>query len=36
MASTFSGIEMGKRSLQAHTTALTTIGHNLSNASTEG
>jgi len=36
MASTFSGIEMGKRSLQAHTTALTTIGHNLSNASTDG
>lgn len=36
MASTFSGIEMGKRSLQAHTTALTTVGHNLSNASTEG
>jgi flagellar hook-associated protein 1 FlgK len=36
MASTFSGIEMGKRSLQAHTTALTTIGHNLSNANTEG
>ncbi|MBI9099187.1 MAG: flagellar hook-associated protein FlgK [Spirochaetaceae bacterium] len=36
MASTFSGIEIGKRSLQAHTTALTTVGHNLSNASTEG
>ncbi len=36
MASAFSGIEMGKRSLQAHTTALTTVGHNLSNASTEG
>ena len=36
MASTFSGIEMGKRSLQAHTTALSTVGHNLSNASTEG
>lgn len=27
---------MGKRSLNANTTALTTIGHNLSNASTEG
>lgn len=36
MASTFSGIEMGKRSLQAHSTALQTAGHNLSNASTEG
>lgn len=36
MASTFSGIELGKRSLQAHTQGLQTIGHNLSNASTEG
>ena len=36
MASTFSGIEIGKRSLNAHQLALTTIGHNLSNASTEG
>lgn len=36
MGSTFAGIELGKRSLNANTTALTTIGHNLSNASTEG
>jgi flagellar hook-associated protein 1 len=36
MGSTFSGIELGKRSLQAHSQGLQTIGHNLSNASTEG
>ncbi len=36
MASTFSGIEIGKRSLNAHQQALTTVGHNLSNASVEG
>lgn len=36
MQSTFSGIEMGKRSLFAHNRALETVGHNLSNASTEG
>ncbi len=36
MGSTFSGIELGKRSLQAHTQGLQTIGHNMSNASTEG
>ncbi|QEN05818.1 flagellar hook-associated protein FlgK [Thiospirochaeta perfilievii] len=36
MGSTFAGIELGKRSLNANTTALTTIGHNLSNAGTEG
>lgn len=36
MQSTFSGIELGKRSLIAHTQGLTTIGHNLSNASVEG
>ncbi len=36
MQSTFAGIEIGKRSLVAHTTGLTTIGHNLSNASVEG
>ena len=36
MGSTFSGIELGKRSLQAHTQGLQTIGHNISNASTEG
>ncbi len=34
--STFSGIEMGKRSLFAHTQAIQTAGHNLSNSSTEG
>jgi flagellar hook-associated protein 1 FlgK len=36
MQSTFSGIELGKRGLIAHTEALQTVGHNLSNASTEG
>ncbi len=36
MLSTFSGIEMGKRSLVAHTQALYTTGHNLSNVATEG
>ena len=36
MQSTFMGIELGKRSLNAHNQALNTIGHNLANASTEG
>ncbi|MGI9257000.1 MAG: flagellar hook-associated protein FlgK [Salinispira sp.] len=36
MQSTFSGIEIGKRSLFAHSLALSTVGHNLSNASAEG
>lgn len=36
MNSTFSGIEIGKRSIFAHTQGLSTIGHNLSNASVEG
>lgn len=36
MQSTFTGIEIGKRSLVAHNAGLTTIGHNLSNASVEG
>lgn len=36
MQSTFSGIELGKRGLIAHNQALQTVGHNLSNASTEG
>ncbi len=36
MQSTFAGIEIGKRSLLAHNRGLSTIGHNLSNASTEG
>lgn len=34
--STFSGIEMGKRSMFAHNQAIQTAGHNLSNSSTEG
>jgi flagellar hook-associated protein 1 len=34
--STFLGIELGKRSLNAHNQALNTVGHNLANASTEG
>jgi flagellar hook-associated protein 1 len=36
MQSAFSGIELGKRSLVAHTQGMHTVGHNLSNASTEG
>ncbi len=36
MQSTFAGIELGKRSLTAHSQGLQTVGHNLSNASTEG
>ena len=36
MQSTFSGIELGKRSLVAHTQGMHTVGHNLSNASTDG
>jgi flagellar hook-associated protein 1 FlgK len=36
MTSTFQGIEIGKRGVIAHQQALTTTGHNLSNASTEG
>jgi len=36
MASAFSGIELGKRSIMANTDALTTAGHNISNANTEG
>jgi len=34
--STFSSLEAGKRSLLAHTQGMATLGHNLSNASTEG
>jgi len=34
--STFAGIEIGKRGLNAHNQALNTVGHNLTNASTEG
>ncbi len=36
MASSFAGIELGKRSLMAHTQQITTAGHNISNADTEG
>jgi flagellar hook-associated protein 1 FlgK len=36
MQSTFSGIELGKRSLFAQSRGLQTVGHNLSNASVEG
>lgn len=36
MGSTFSGIEMGKRSMMAHTESITTAGHNISMADTEG
>ncbi len=36
MQSTFSGLELGKRGVFAHQRALQTVGHNLTNASTEG
>ena len=36
MPSTFTGIEIGKRSLFAHQQGLHTVGHNLSNADKEG
>src|SRR6056297_221686 len=36
MQSTFSGIEIGKRSLITHNLGLSVVGHNLSNASKEG
>ncbi len=36
MQSTFAGIELGKKSLVAHSQGMQTVGHNLSNASTEG
>lgn len=36
MSSTFTGIEIGKRGLLAHQTALYVTGHNVSNAETEG
>jgi flagellar hook-associated protein 1 FlgK len=36
MTSTFMGIEIGKRAVVAHQTAINTTGHNLSNKSTEG
>ena len=34
--STFAGIEIGKRSLNAHQSSITTAGHNITNANTEG
>lgn len=36
MKSTFMAIEMGKRGIMAHSQALETAGHNISNANTEG
>lgn len=36
MTSTFGEIELGKRGLMAHSKAIATVGHNLSNASTPG
>ena len=36
MQSTFAGIEIGKRSLIAHNLGLSVVGHNMSNASSEG
>lgn len=36
MANSFAGIEIGKRSLMAHSTQIQTVGHNISNADTEG
>jgi flagellar hook-associated protein 1 FlgK len=36
MTSTFMGIEIGKRGVQAHQQALNVTGHNLTNASTDG
>jgi flagellar hook-associated protein 1 FlgK len=36
MSSTFTGIEIGKRGLLTHQTALYVTGHNVSNAQTEG
>ncbi|MCR5613143.1 flagellar hook-associated protein FlgK [Treponema sp.] len=36
MGSTFAAIELGKRSLMAHSQSIHTSGHNISNAETEG
>lgn len=36
MSSAFAGIEIGKRSLAAHNQSITTAGHNITNAETEG
>ena len=36
MSSTFGNIELGKKSLMAHTQQISTAGHNISNADTQG
>jgi flagellar hook-associated protein 1 FlgK len=36
MISTFAGVEIGKRGMVAHNQGLNTVGHNLTNSSTEG
>jgi len=36
MTSTFMGLEIGKRGIQAHQQALATVGHNLNNVNTRG
>lgn len=36
MANSFAAIEIGKRSLMAHSTQINTAGHNITNADTEG
>ncbi len=36
MSGSFAGIEMGKRALMAQSSAISTAGHNISNADTEG
>ncbi|MCL2801437.1 MAG: flagellar hook-associated protein FlgK [Treponema sp.] len=36
MTSTFMGLEIGKRGVMAHSTALNTIGHNINNMNTPG
>lgn len=36
MSSTFGNIELGKRSLMAHTQQISTAGHNIANADTQG
>ena len=36
MQSSFAGIELGKKSIIAHSKAIGTVGHNISNAGVEG
>jgi flagellar hook-associated protein 1 FlgK len=36
MTSTFMGLEIGRRGIQAHQQAIATVGHNIDNARTEG